>query len=145
VGQGKDREITCQLSSQVNQTLFGKEQYHLLLTKNRVGWWETKTKIKTLFPLPILFLPHSVSFPHSELLYLLPSHPTPQVMQGGRRTVVAVRRVCLCFSLLFMLFPCSSMGFLPWESVLHELLQQTSFPWAAVLQQLLSMGPNQKV
>lgn len=35
---------------------------------------------------------------------------------------------------LFMLFPCSSMESLFWETVFHKLLQHRSFPWAAVLQ-----------
>uniref|UniRef100_A0A8B9RUN6 Protein artemis n=1 Tax=Accipiter nisus TaxID=211598 RepID=A0A8B9RUN6_9AVES len=38
------------------------------------------------------------------------------------------------------LFPCSGMGSLPWETVLHELLQHGSFPQAAVLHELLQRG-----
>ena len=38
------------------------------------------------------------------------------------------------------LFPCSSMGSLPGETVLHKLLQRESFPRAAVLHKLLQCG-----
>jgi len=41
---------------------------------------------------------------------------------------------------LLTLFPCSSVGSLPWETVLHELLQHRSFQWAAVLHELLQRG-----
>ena len=41
---------------------------------------------------------------------------------------------------LLTLFPCSSMGSLPRETVLHELLQRESFPPAAVLHELLQRG-----
>ena len=41
---------------------------------------------------------------------------------------------------LLTLFPCSSVGSLPWETVLHELLQCESFPRAAVLHKLLQHG-----
>jgi len=37
---------------------------------------------------------------------------------------------------LLTLFPCSSMGSLPGETVLHKLLQRESFPHAAVLHRL---------
>lgn len=40
---------------------------------------------------------------------------------------------CLCCSFLLMLFPYSRMGSLPWETILHKLLQHGSFPWGAVL------------
>jgi len=36
---------------------------------------------------------------------------------------------------LFTLCPCSSVGYLPRETVLHELLQRGPFPWGAVLQE----------
>ena len=41
---------------------------------------------------------------------------------------------------LLTLFPCSSVGSLPQETVLHELLQRESFPWATVLHELLQHG-----
>ncbi|KAM9590949.1 uncharacterized protein ACIBXB_005997 [Morphnus guianensis] len=41
---------------------------------------------------------------------------------------------------LITLFPCSSVGSLPWETVLHKLLQRGSFPRAAVLHELLQHG-----
>jgi len=37
---------------------------------------------------------------------------------------------------LLTLFPCSSMGSLPGQTVLHEFLQHGSFPWATVLHKL---------
>jgi len=43
----------------------------------------------------------------------------------------------LCCSFLLTLFPCCSVGSLPRDTVLHELLQCESFPWAAVLHKLL--------
>ena len=39
-------------------------------------------------------------------------------------------------------FPCSSVGSLPRETVLHELLQRESFPWATVLHELLQHGSH---
>ena len=42
---------------------------------------------------------------------------------------------------LLTLFPCSSVGSLPGETVLHKLLQRGSFPQAAVLHELLQRGP----
>lgn len=41
---------------------------------------------------------------------------------------------------LSTLFPCSSVGSLPWKAVPHEHFQCGSFPQAAVLQQLLQGG-----
>ena len=41
----------------------------------------------------------------------------------------------LCCSLLLKFFCCSSMGSLPWETVLHALLQHGCFPQAVVLQE----------
>jgi len=41
---------------------------------------------------------------------------------------------------LLTLFPCSRVGSLPRETVLHELLQCESFPWAVVLHELLQSG-----
>lgn len=41
---------------------------------------------------------------------------------------------------LFTLFSCSSMGALPQKTVLHELLQSESIPWAAALHELLHHG-----
>jgi len=36
---------------------------------------------------------------------------------------------------LLTLYPCSSIGSLPWETVLPQLLQHESFPRGAVLQE----------
>lgn len=48
-------------------------------------------------------------------------------------------KCCLCCSFLLTLYVCSSMGFFPWQSVLHNLLQHESFSLlgAAVLHKLL--------
>lgn len=43
-------------------------------------------------------------------------------------------------SFLFTLFPCSSVGSLPQDTVLHYLLQCESFPQAVVLYQVLQHG-----
>jgi len=56
---------------------------------------------------------------------------------------------CLCHSFLLRgglltLFPCSSMGSLPWETVLHKLLQCESFRQGAVLHKLLQHGSISK-
>ena len=44
---------------------------------------------------------------------------------------------------LLTLCPCSSVGSLPRETVLHELLQREAFPRAAVLHKLLQRGGSQ--
>ncbi|KAK4829526.1 hypothetical protein QYF61_005165 [Mycteria americana] len=41
---------------------------------------------------------------------------------------------------ILTLFPCSSVGSLPWQTVLYKLLHHKSFPWAAVLHKLLQRG-----
>jgi len=41
---------------------------------------------------------------------------------------------------LLALFQCSSVGSLPWETVLHQLLQHESFQQAKVLHELLQCG-----
>ena len=46
---------------------------------------------------------------------------------------------------LLTLFPCSSVGSLPRETVLHELLQRESLPQATVLHELLQHGSLPRV
>jgi len=46
---------------------------------------------------------------------------------------------------LLTLFPCSSVRSLPWETVLHKLLQSESFPWAAALHELPQHGSSHRV
>jgi len=41
---------------------------------------------------------------------------------------------------LLTLCPCSSVGSLSWETILHKLLQRESFPWAAALHELPQCG-----
>jgi len=52
--------------------------------------------------------------------------------------------LCLCRYFLrgglLTLYPCSSMGSHPWETVLHEVLQRGSFPQVAVLHKLPQRG-----
>ena len=47
---------------------------------------------------------------------------------------------CLCCSLFLILFLCSTVRSLPWESVLHKLLQCRSFTQADSFQELLLHG-----
>jgi len=47
---------------------------------------------------------------------------------------------CLCRSFLLTLFPCSSVGSHPWETVLHKLSQHGSFPGAAVLEKQAALA-----
>jgi len=47
---------------------------------------------------------------------------------------------CLCLSFLLTLLPISSVQYLPWDTILHKLLQCGSFPESAVLQELLHHG-----
>ena len=46
----------------------------------------------------------------------------------------------LCCSFILTIFPCSSMDFLPRDTVLHKLVPHGSFLRAAVLQKLLQGG-----
>lgn len=55
--------------------------------------------------------------------------------------VFKLTRVHLCCSFLLTLFPCSTMGSLPWDAVLQELLQRGTFPWV-VLQECLQHGSH---
>ena len=93
-----------------------------------------KTKSQNTFPPP---LPSSWAQLHSRILY----HP-PQWHRGMGNGVYG-QFITRYFLLLHppqgedsSLFPCSSVGSLPQETVLHKLLQCESFPWAAVLQEL---------
>lgn len=52
-------------------------------------------------------------------------------------------RVHLCCSFLLTLFPCSTMGSLPWDAVLQELLQRGTFPWV-VHQECLQHGSHRQ-
>ncbi|KAK4810950.1 hypothetical protein QYF61_013358 [Mycteria americana] len=74
---------------------------------------------------------------HSQFLYIFPPSGA-----GGQGMGVVVRDItrCLCRSFFLTLFPSSSVGSHPQETVLHEVLQRGSFPWAAVLHELLQHG-----
>ena len=91
-----------------------------------------KTKSQNTFPPP---LPSSQAQLHSQLLYLPP--PSSSGGQGMGFTVSSSHVISAASSSsgagLITLFPCSSVGSLPRETVLHELLQRGSFPRAAVL------------
>ncbi|KAM9591178.1 uncharacterized protein ACIBXB_006075 [Morphnus guianensis] len=96
-----------------------------------------KTKSQNTFPPP---LPSSQAQLHSWILYL-----PPQRRRGTGNGVYVHHTLFSAASSssgggLVTLFPCSSVGSLPRETVLHELLQRGSFPQAAVLHELLQHG-----
>jgi len=74
------------------------------------------------------------------LLNSLPSHPKWHrgMWNGGCGQLIAH---CLCRSFLLTLFPCSSVGSLPHETVLHALLQCESFPRLQFFTNCSSVGP----
>ena len=73
-----------------------------------------------------------------------PLPPPPERRRGtGNGACAHFITPCLCRSSLLTLFPCSSGGSLPRETVLHELLQREAFPRAAVLHKLLQRGGSQ--
>jgi len=78
-------------------------------------------------------LPSSQAQLHSRILYL---PPTPS-SAGGRRNGGYVQSItrCLCCSFFLTRCPCSSVGSLPRDTVLHELLHHGSLPRDAVLQE----------
>ena len=66
------------------------------------------------------------------------STSSPRAAQGDREWGCSQFIThCLCHCFLLTLFPCSNVGSLPWETVLHKLLQHDTFPRAAVLQKSL--------
>ncbi|KAM9591171.1 uncharacterized protein ACIBXB_006070 [Morphnus guianensis] len=95
-----------------------------------------KTKSQNTFPPP---LPSS----WAQLHYRFSLPPPPQRCRGTGNASV---HHTLSLPLLppqgqdSSLFPCSRVGSLPQETVLHELLQRGSFPRAAVLHELLQHG-----
>ena len=107
-----------------------RNQFNLLSIKSEEDDEKYEQILKHLHPTPPFF-PGSTWLPT-----LLPSPPEQcrGMGNGGCGQSVMLR---LCLSFLLTLFPCSSVGSLPWDTVLHELLQCGSFPWAAVLQELL--------
>ena len=98
-----------------------------------------KTKSQNTFPPP---LPSSQAQLHSWILYLR----TPAAQGDGEWGLWSVHHTLFSAASsssgggLITLFPCSSVGSLPQETVLHELLQCGSFPRAAVLHKLLQHG-----
>lgn len=58
----------------------------------------------------------------------------------GAHSQLTTPCLCCCFHLTF--FPCSSIGFFPYEAVLHLFLQCDSFPQAAVLPKQLQHGDS---
>ncbi|KAM9590480.1 uncharacterized protein ACIBXB_005736 [Morphnus guianensis] len=96
-----------------------------------------KTKSQNTFPPP---LPSSRAQLHSRILY-----QAPPAAQGDGDGVYVHHTLFSAASSssgggLITLFPCSSVGSHPRETVLHELLQRGSFPRAAVLHELLQHG-----
>jgi len=134
VGRDNDRKITHQLLSWEEQTQLGENKFNLLPFSNRVGQWEKKTKLKTLFPHPP-FIPISTSLITSSTF-------SPLAVQGdGEWGLQSVHHSLSLLLFLFMLFPCSSMGLHSCDTVLHGLLQRESFLQDAVLHKLLQHGP----
>jgi len=86
-----------------------------------------------------LFLP-----PHSSRLNFICDSSTSSLQSDtqvtGNGGCCQFITLCLWHSFLFTLFPYSSVWSLPWETVIHELLQHKSFPWAAVIQGLFQHG-----
>ncbi|KAM9590835.1 uncharacterized protein ACIBXB_005885 [Morphnus guianensis] len=96
-----------------------------------------KTKSQNTFPPP---LPSSQAQLHSRILY-----QPPPAAQGDGDGVYTHHTLFSAASSssgggLITVFPCSSVGSHPRETVLHELLQRGSFPQAAVLHKLLQHG-----
>ena len=63
----------------------------------------------------------------------LPTFPPVAQGAGNRGGAVSPSAPSSSGGGLLTLFPCSSVGSLPQETVFHELLQRESFPWASVL------------
>jgi len=89
--------------------------------------------LKHLLPNPPFFLSLTL------LLFFSTSSP-PQCRgmgNGGCGQFVTCSLCCylLLGGELLTFFPCSSMWSFPWAAVLHELLQCGSLPWSAVLQE----------
>jgi len=115
----------------------------LLSTKSE--WCNKKVKTKTYntFPPP---LPASWAQLHSQ--FSLPPPPEQRRGSAGRQGVgvtvspshVVSAAPASSAGGLLTLCPFSSMGSLPWDTVIHELLQRESFPQATVLHELLQRG-----
>lgn len=91
-----------------------------------------KSKIKHTFSL----LPLLSKLRFSWLLHVCPPHLWVGQVDGewGCDKFIMIQ-VCCSFPL--MPFPCSIAASLLWDTILHELLQQGSFPWDATLPELL--------
>lgn len=85
-----------------------------------------KNKTQTFSPHPPPFFPGSDSL----MTFLPPPHRATQ----GHGECNWFITLCLCCPFLLMLFLCSSMASLSWDTILHELLQHGSFPRGTVLQ-----------
>jgi len=86
------------------------------------------------FPPPLPFSPAQL---HSR--FSLPPHP--EWLRGaGKGNCSQFIRLLLCCSFLLILFPCSSVGSLSWETILCKILQCESIPRAAALHELLQHG-----
>lgn len=107
-----------------------RNEFNLLpINCNTIGQWGIRTKLKKK-PFPPLL---------TSLLAFL--HPPPEwcrkMWNGGCSQFITL---CLCQSFLIMLFPFSSVGSLPWDTIFHNFLQHGSFPRAPVLHELLQYG-----
>lgn len=75
--------------------------------------------------------------PHSSLLPEFYLFCPSSAGRRGVRGLVSSSRIAPAIVQGEKSSPCSSMGFLPWETVLHEVLQLESIPSATVLQIML--------
>ena len=69
MGQDKHRKTTYQLPSHTKQSLLRENEFNSLSVKNSVGWWETKTKIKSSSP-------HSTSSSQTQCHSFIPNSST---------------------------------------------------------------------
>jgi len=106
-----------------------------LLPFNQSRIMRNENKSTNIFPFTPAFFSGSTSLTTS---LPLPLEQCRGIGDGGcGQCVIRI----LCCSFLLTLFPCSSRGSHPLETVLHSLLQSGSFPWAAVFHELLQHRP----
>lgn len=128
VGGDQGREVTQQVPSRAKQARLGEiKLFYCQLTRTSDN--EKEEQIYKPLPPSPPFFPGSTSLPNSP-------PPPPERRRGtGNGACGQFIARCLCRSVLLTLLPCSSVGSLPRETVLHQLLQRGSFPGGAVLQE----------
>lgn len=134
VGQDKDRGITRQLLILHQQNRHNPGKINLISAKNRIRWWETKTKPKTPSPTSAFF-PSTTSLLCSQLFYLLSLSPSSRGMG-----VMISPHPFFCAVPSLSPFPLLHCGPLPQDAVLLSLLQRGSLPQRAVFQGQTASG-----